>query len=85
MPSLSETTSRKLLVYCDASEQATAAVGYLEASYTDGSSATGFMLGKAKVSPLSIHTMPRLELCAAVLAVEIAQVMVEHLHMKLDY
>lgn len=42
------------------------------------------MLGKAKVSPLSVHTIPRLELCAAVLAVEIAQVMVEHLLMKLD-
>ena len=81
VPNLSETTSRKLLVYCDASEQA---VSYLEVSYTDGSSATGFVLGKAKVSPLSVHTIPRLELCAAVLAVEIAQVMVEHLRMKLD-
>ena len=71
------------MIYCDASEQAIAAVGYFKVFYAN-SSATGFVFGKAKVSPLSGHTIPRLELCAAVLAVKIAQVIVEHLQLKLD-
>ncbi len=33
----------------------------------------GFVLGKAKLAPLAAHTIPRLELGAAVLAVEIAE------------
>ncbi|XP_061170784.1 uncharacterized protein LOC133180260 [Saccostrea echinata] len=84
VPNLNEAVSKDLLVYCDASELAIAAVCYLKATYADGSSSIGFLLGKAKVSPLSGHTIPRLELCAAVLAVEVAQIVVEHLGLKLD-
>lgn len=36
------------------------------------------------VYPLSCYTIPRLELCAAVLAVEVAQILVGHLGVKLD-
>nr|XP_034311144.1 uncharacterized protein LOC117684166 [Crassostrea gigas] len=84
VPNLNEAVSKELLVYCDASELAIAAVCYVKATYLDGSSSIGFVLGKAKVSPLSGHTIPRLELCAAVLAVEVAQIVVEHLGVKLD-
>ena len=44
----------------------------------------GFVLGKAKVAPTSGHTIPRLELCAAVLAVEIAQFAADNLDLKID-
>lgn len=66
VPKLCEALRRELLVYCDASELAIAAVCYLKAKYSDGSSSQGFVLGKAKVAPVSGHTIPRLELCAAV-------------------
>ena len=39
-----------------------------------------FLLGKAKVSPVHGHTIPRLELCAAVLSAEIADLAKEHLN-----
>lgn len=50
-------------VYCDASEHAIAAVGYLLAKRKDQEE-LGFILGKAKVAPSHGHTIPRLELCA---------------------
>ncbi|XP_042586327.1 uncharacterized protein LOC122138311 [Cyprinus carpio] len=39
----------------------------------NGSCTVGFVIGKAKLAPLSAHTVPRLELGAAVLAVEVAE------------
>ncbi|XP_060085125.1 uncharacterized protein LOC132564489 [Ylistrum balloti] len=39
----------------------------------------GFVIGKAKVAPKHGHTVPRLELCAAVLAVQLGQTIEEEL------
>lgn len=85
LTNLHDAVSKELVVYCDASELAIAAVGYLKTTNRDGSTSAGFILGKAKVSPVSGHTIPRLELCAAVLAVEVAQVIVEQLKLQLDH
>ncbi|XP_053372778.1 uncharacterized protein LOC128546363 [Mercenaria mercenaria] len=41
-------------------------------------------MGKAMVAPSRGHTIPRLELYAAVLSVEIADYILKHLHVKLD-
>ena len=60
-----------LYVYCDASEKAVAAVSYLLCTDTTGNKQLGFVLGKTKVAPQHGNTIPRLELCAAVLAVEV--------------
>ncbi|XP_061166393.1 uncharacterized protein LOC133175314 [Saccostrea echinata] len=65
-------TRREVLVFCDASKDIIAAVAYLKLQDNDTSS-TSFLLGKAKVAPVHGHTIPRLELCAAVLATEIAE------------
>ena len=56
----------KFHIFCDASEKAIAAVVYVQVG-----SNFGFVMGKAKVAPSSGHTIPRLELCSAVLATDI--------------
>lgn len=52
-------------------------VAYLRVIDTDGQCHVGFIMGKAKLAPSSAHTVPHLELCAAVLAVELAELITE--------
>ncbi|XP_062620904.1 uncharacterized protein LOC134282517 [Saccostrea cucullata] len=84
VPYLSKAVRKELWTFCDASEKAVAAFSYVNVLYPDGSSKTGFVLGKSKVAPVSGHTIPRLELCAAVLAVEISQSVTEHFDVVFD-
>lgn len=81
---LSRAVTKELHVFSDASEKAIAAVTYLRTTDREGQVKLGFVLGKAKVAPISGHTIPRLELCASVLAVEIAQLALEHLDLHID-
>ena len=81
---LSQTVTKELHVYSDNSEKAIAAVAYLRTLDKDGNPDLGFVLGKAKVAPTNGHTIPRLELCAAVLAVEIAQCALEQLDLPIN-
>lgn len=53
--------------------KAIAEVGYLKVIDRDGECHVGFILGKTNLVPLSAHTIPRLELGATVLAVEMAE------------
>lgn len=71
--SLVQASGVQVLVFCDASNDAIAAVAYIKTMNED-SSDIGFLLGKAKVAPSHGHTIPRLELCSAVVAVELAEV-----------
>lgn len=71
-------------VFCDASELAISAVAYLKVLYTEHAE-TGFLLGKSKLAPTHGHTVPRLELCAAVLASEIATIVTDNLDHKVDH
>ena len=84
MPYLSKTATKELHVFSDASEKAIAAVAYLRTTDSSGELNTGFILGKAKVAPTSGHTIPRLELSAAVLAVEITQTIMDNLDLHID-
>lgn len=71
--SLRNIETAKLHIFSDASEQAICAVAYLTIHSEKDSQHTGFVLGKAKVAPSNGHTIPRLELCAAVMGAELAQ------------
>lgn len=79
--SISTAKDVQLHVYGDASEIAT--VGYLKVC-VDGDSHVGFVMGRAKLAPTQGHTIPRLELCAAVLAVEVGEVISETLNIPLE-
>jgi hypothetical protein len=54
-------------------------VAYLRTVDQMGEAHIGFVFGKSKVAPKHGHTIPRLELCAAVLAVEIAETLTDEL------
>jgi len=77
--SFSGAATRELCIFCDASTKAIAAVTYVKLTDTKGNSELGFMFGKAKLAPQQEITIPRLELCAAVLAVEIADIISEEI------
>lgn len=74
--SISRAQRRVIYIFSDASVKAIAAVAYLKVIDAEGVCLVGFILGKAKLAPQPEHTIPRLELCAAVLAVEIADLVV---------
>lgn len=70
---------KRVVVFTDASENAIAAVAYLCGEDSNGMFHIGFVLGKAKVAPKQAVSIPRLELCAAVLGVEIAEIIKDQL------
>lgn len=78
---LSVTKDMKLHIFSDALEKAIAAVAYL---VSQEHSIIGFILGKAKVAPTHGHTIPRLELYAAVLATEIGQTVSDNLNIPIN-
>lgn len=69
--SLTSTVQKEVCVFSDASTMAIAAVAYLKIVEDNGQCHVGFIMGKSKLAPKPAHTVPRLELCAAVLAVEL--------------
>lgn len=75
--SLSQEQSKELSVFCDASTTVIAAVTYMRTTDASGNTDVGFIFGKAKRTPHPEMTVARLELCAAILAVEIAEAIVD--------
>jgi hypothetical protein len=75
---------KEVHVFSDASEKAIAAVAYLRTIHNDHTENVEFVLGKAKVAPTHGHTIPRLELCGAVLGVEIAETVSDHLDLPME-
>lgn len=58
-------------------------VAYFRAVDDEGQSHIGFCRAKSKLAPRHSHTVPRLELCAAVLEVELADMLVDELNVKI--
>lgn len=74
----------KVTVFCDASKDAIAAVAYLSSVNSSGQVEVSFVMGKSKVAPRHGHTIPRLELCAAVLGLELAELVCEQLNFDMS-
>ncbi|RXN24352.1 hypothetical protein ROHU_022274 [Labeo rohita] len=75
---------RELYVFADASVKAIAAVAYIKVTSHQDQTEIGFVFGKAKLAPQPDLTIPRLELCAAVLAIEIAEMVVAEMDTTFD-
>ncbi|RXN38500.1 hypothetical protein ROHU_001053 [Labeo rohita] len=81
--SMSSASKREVIIFSDASTLAIAAVAYLRVVTVDGQCHVGFIMAKSKLAPYPAHTVPCLELCAAVLAVELAELITEELDLNL--
>lgn len=80
----SQTQCRELCVFSDASRTAIAAVAYLKTVSIFGDFQVGFIMGKSKLSPRPAHTIPCLELCVAVLAVDMADFVRDEMDIEFD-
>ncbi|CAG7720015.1 unnamed protein product, partial [Allacma fusca] len=72
-----------LHTFCDASEQAFAAVVYLRIEHT-GEVTVAFVAARARVAPLKALSIPRLELQAAVMASRLASSVREQIDLSVD-
>lgn len=81
---MSQATFVELCVFADASVKAIAAVAYLRVTHEDGHNEVGFVMGKAKLAAVPELTIPQLELCAAVLAVEMSELFKEELKIEVN-
>ena len=79
-----DATRVELHVFCDAYTRGIAAVAYFKVFLRDGTIEVSFVIGKAKLAPLHANTVPRLELCAAVLTVELGDLIKEEQAIELD-
>ncbi|XP_021341515.1 uncharacterized protein LOC110442309 [Mizuhopecten yessoensis] len=74
----------ELHVFSDSSSEAIAAVAFLRTINCEGQTEVSFVLGKAKLASAGGHTIPRLELCAAVLATQIKDTVIVSLHLDIN-
>lgn len=81
---IEEANRREIHTFCDASNEAIGAVSYLKTVHPNGQVEVFFLLGKAKLAPSRATTIPRLELCAAVLGVELTALVMEELDVELE-
>ncbi|CAG7785089.1 unnamed protein product, partial [Allacma fusca] len=69
--SIAQATELSLLGFCDASQAAYAACVYLKSSNPDGETKVQLLIAKTRVAPEKQESIPRLELCGAVLLQEL--------------
>jgi hypothetical protein len=67
-----EAVSFHLHIFCDASQRAYGCVAFLVIVYADGNRESNFIIAKWRLAPLKTMSVPRLELCAAVLATRVS-------------
>ena len=71
--------------FCDASEKAYAAVIYLRATDDEGITQTSLITSKTRVAPIKQQTIPRLELCGAVLLARLSSHVAKTLGVPLSH
>ena len=71
--------------YADASTAAYAGVVYIRVTYTDACISTNLVLAKSKVAPLKTLTVPKLELCAAVLVSKLLTTVAKELNIPIEH
>ncbi|KAK0134728.1 hypothetical protein N1851_029617 [Merluccius polli] len=70
--------------FCDASEEAYGSVAYLRSTDRHGGVHLSFLMARSRVAPKRYHSIPRLELCAALTGAQLAQVLRRELTLNID-
>jgi hypothetical protein len=73
VPNQSLVTNKSIHTFVDASEKAYAAVCYLRCEHTDRSVIAVMIAAKARVAPLKAISIPKLELCGALLGLRLSR------------
>ncbi|CAK1596115.1 unnamed protein product [Parnassius mnemosyne] len=81
-PGYSDARSLQVHVFSDASESAYATAVYWRATTPDGQVYVSLVMAKAKVAPLKVTSIPRLELQAAVMGSRVAAAVIQEHHVK---
>ncbi|XP_072569309.1 uncharacterized protein [Paramormyrops kingsleyae] len=68
-------TKRDIHIFCDASERSYGSVAYLRSEGARGAIHVTFLLARSRVAPRKQLSIPRLELCAAVIGAHLAQLL----------
>ncbi|XP_057186686.1 uncharacterized protein LOC130552431 [Triplophysa rosa] len=76
--------SRHIHVFSDASERAYGAVSYLRTEDAQGQIYLAFLAARSRVAPRRQHSIPRLELCGALSAAQLAQTIKKELSISTD-
>ena len=74
----------QLNIFCDASEAAYGAVGYLRFKFKDESVCCNFVMAKSKLAPIKTLTIPRLELNAAVIGVKLFNLIIHEIDLPIE-
>ena len=75
---------REIHTFSDASEDATGAAVYLRQVDNRGENCTALVFGQSRVAPVQITSIPRLELCATVLAAQAVDKIIKEIDMGID-
>ena len=78
-----DVTRAEVHAFSDASKNAIAAAVYLRLFNDQGETSVSLVYGQAKVAPIHPTSIPRLELCGAVLATEAARKVTQELDMEI--
>ncbi|XP_058456473.1 uncharacterized protein LOC131433883 [Malaya genurostris] len=79
-----DVTRIELHGFCDASRRAYGACLYTRSEFKDGSISVQLVCSKSKVSPLKPVTIPKLELCAALVLAQLTQKTMKALNVHFD-